>query len=60
MVAQRLEAVEYQAPKLLLWMFKHNRYRLYACETNLRTSTETLSVKMSSIVVMHDEVKACK
>ena len=32
----------------------------YTRETNLRTSAETLSVKMSSVIVMHDEMKACK
>ena len=32
----------------------------YTCETNLQTSAETSSIKMSSVLVMHDEVKACK
>ena len=32
--------------------------RLYTLETNLQTSAETLSVKMSSVMVMDDDVKA--
>ena len=33
---------------------------IYTHETNLRTSAEMLSIKMSYVVVMHNEVKACK
>ena len=32
----------------------------YTHRTNLRANTETSNVKMSSVLVMHDEVKACK
>ena len=32
----------------------------YTLETNLWTNIKTLSVKVSSVVVMHDKVKACK
>ena len=32
----------------------------YTYETNLWTNTKMLNVKMSPVVVMHDEVKACK